>query len=286
MTSCRLTPRWPAVHHDVGRRLIVGDAKRRRRGVGQCIYCGGTSGLSREHVLPYGLGGDLVLNEASCENCAKETGRVEQRLLRGHWWPYRLCLGLPSRRAGEQVPDLLVSVKRSDGSEYSAYLPMERQTIAVAFVFDPPSILGGIVKTEPPSGRVNIRTLGATPSSVIVDGMEKSLTPEERISVPVNLDAPDMCRFLAKVAHGYAISRRGLSACREYFLPPIILGQTDGAQTYVGGAHAQPFGERLPGDALHALIDHVNDGFLTVYVQLFRARTGGVPIYQIIVGRV
>lgn len=161
---------------------------------------------------------------------------------------------------------------------------MERQTIAAAFVFDPPSILSGVIKTEPPTGRVNIRTLGPTPSSVIVDGIENSLTPEEQISVPVNLDAPDMCRFLAKVAHGYAISRRGLSACREYFLPPIVLGQTDGAQTYVGGADAQPFEERLPGKGLHALIDRVHDEFLAVYVQLFRARSD-VPIYEIIVGR-
>ncbi|MBU0622121.1 MAG: HNH endonuclease [Gammaproteobacteria bacterium] len=263
----------------------MGDGKRRRSGIGSCIYCGATSSLSREHVLPYGLGGDLVLNAASCESCAKETGRVELRLLRGHWWPYRLCLGLPSRRAGEQVPDLPVKVKRPDGTEYPAHIPMERQTIAMAFVFDPPSILTGVVKTEPPSGRVNVRALGTSPSYVIVDGIEKLVPAEEKIEIPVNLDAAGMCRFLAKVAQGYAISRRGLSACREYFLPEIVLGRTDGAQTYVGGANSQILGERLPGNGLHALMDRVNGEFLTVYIQLFRARGGNEPIYEVVVGR-
>lgn len=263
----------------------MGNAKRRRSGIGRCIYCGATSGLSREHVLPYGLGGDLVLSTASCQSCARETGRVELRLLRGHWWPYRLCLGLPSRRAGERIPDLSVKVKRPDGTEYPAHIPMERQTVAMAFVFDPPSILKGAVRTEPPSGRANVRTLGPFPTHVMVDGVEKLVPPEEKIEIPVNLDAQDMCRFLAKVAHGYAISRRGLSACREYFLPEIVLGKTDGAQTYVGGASSQVIGERLPGAGLHALMDSVNGEFLTVYIQLFRARGGNEPIYEVVVGR-
>lgn len=264
----------------------MGQARERRSSIGRCIYCSATSGLSREHVLPYGLGGNLVLNDASCESCAKETGRVEQRLLRGHWWPYRLCLGLPSRRAGEKVPDLPVKVTCPDGTEYPAHIPMESQTIAMAFVFDPPSILEGIVKIEAPSGRLNIRNLGALSPSVKIDGIEKQLTPEEKLQIPVNMDAADVCRFLAKVAHGYAISRRGLGACRDYFLPEIVLGKTDGAQTYVGGASSQFLGGRLPGHGLHALMDHVNGEFLTVYIQLFRARGGNEPIYEVVVGRI
>lgn len=263
----------------------MGDAKRRRSSIGQCIYCGATSGLSREHVLPYGLGGDLVLNAATCGNCAKETGRLELHLLRGHWWPYRLCLGLPSRRAGAQIPDLSVKVKRPDGTEYPACLPMHRQTIAMAFIFDPPSILKGVIRTEPPSGQANVRAIGAFPTHVVVNGVEKAILPEEKIEAPVNLNASDICRFLAKVAHGYAISRRGLSACREYFLPAIILGKTDGAQTYVGGASSQVLGERLPGTGLHAFMDRLTGEFLTVYIQLFRAHGGNEPIYEVVVGR-
>ena len=42
--------------------------------IGRCIYCGTTEGkLSEEHITPYGLGGLLVLQEASCERCARIT---------------------------------------------------------------------------------------------------------------------------------------------------------------------------------------------------------------------
>jgi hypothetical protein len=33
---------------------------------GFCIYCGSTEQLSREHVVPYALGGTLTITEGSC----------------------------------------------------------------------------------------------------------------------------------------------------------------------------------------------------------------------------
>src|SRR4051794_33678678 len=73
--------------------------------IGQCIYCGNTKPpLTREHVLPRGLGGfkspngyrsALVLQNASCEPCRKATQQIENDCLvnmlphiRGRlgWW--------------------------------------------------------------------------------------------------------------------------------------------------------------------------------------------------------
>ena len=50
---------------------------------GQCIYCG-KSGieLSNEHIVAYALGGDFVLPKASCLDCARVTGAIEQAVLR------------------------------------------------------------------------------------------------------------------------------------------------------------------------------------------------------------
>jgi hypothetical protein len=33
--------------------------------------------LGDEHIVAYGLGGTIVLPEASCKECEKETGRIE-----------------------------------------------------------------------------------------------------------------------------------------------------------------------------------------------------------------
>jgi hypothetical protein len=265
----------------------LGEAKRRNSGVGSCIYCGSVSGLSDEHVIPYGLSGDLILKKSSCKDCATITGKLEQGLLRGHWWPYRQFLGLKSRRSNEDVPDLKVKIKRKDGtgSIVEAQLAMVKQSAALIFEFDPPSIFAGIIRTdEPHSPRVFMKMLDKWPSVVSVDGMERRLQSWEELEIPVNFDAGQLCRFLAKIAHGVAISRRGLACCTEFYLPPIILGKTEGALTYVGGTTSPIIGNRLAGNGLNAVLDRVNGKFLTVYIQLFRDSGDPPPIYEVVVG--
>jgi hypothetical protein len=263
----------------------MGEAKRRDQRIGRCIYCNASEGLTREHVLPFGLGGDLVLRDASCPSCSRETSKLELRLLRGHWWPYRQFLGLPSRRSGEIVPDLPVKIKRVDGTEINATLPMVEQSVALVLEFDPPSMLSGNTREEEPSApRVYMKTLAPLPSIVRVGESAYRLAVDEKLEVPVNFDAADLCRFLAKVAHGYLISRRGPHACSSFLLPPLILGETIGAQSFVGCVARSDVGPRLPGSGLHAMSDQVNNGFRTVYIQLFRDRGDPPPIYEVIVG--
>lgn len=259
----------------------------KRHSSGKCIYCGAGGPLSDEHVIPFGLGGDLVLARASCRACAEETSRLERRLLRGHWWPYRLRLGLKSRRKHVTVPNLQVMVEASDGTRSTAELPMAEQSIAMIFDLAPPSILEGAARTDLPSARrVGMKVLGKAPSTVVVAGRRRRLTSDERITIPVNLDASDLCRFLAKVAHAFAICRRGADFCSEYFLPSIILGRAEGAATYVGGGESNLVGPLLPGQGLHAIIDRINTQYLSVYVQLFRDGGTPPPIYEVVVGRI
>jgi HNH endonuclease len=265
----------------------MGEAKRRVKEIGICIYCGSTNNLSKEHVLPYGLGGNLVLRKASCLACATETGRLEQRLLRGHWWPYRQFLGLPSRSAGEPIPDLQVTIKKTNGTDIFATLPMAKYSFAVFYEFDPPSILEGKERLDTPNApRVYMKYLSELPSSVFIDGVPYKLQPDEKLEISINSDVSDFCRFLAKVAHGYAISRRGISSCSQFFLPPIILGEVQGALTFVGGASSPFIGPRLPGSGLHVMLDRINDSLLMVYIQLFRDHGDPLPIYEVVVGKV
>jgi hypothetical protein len=236
--------------------------------------------------MPYGLGGDLVLKDASCPSCSKETSKLELRLLRGHWWPYRQFLGLPSRRAGEAIPDLPVTVIRADGTNLPARLPMAKQSVALVFEFDPPSILSGTMRDdEPYAPRLYMKYVAASPSVVQLEGSDYRLKSDEKLNIPVAFEAADLCRFLAKVAHGYMISRNGLNSCSEFLLPPLILGRTAGAQSFVGGNSSPTVGPRLPGGGLHAMVDRVNNGFRTVYVQLFRDHGDPPPIYEVVVGR-
>lgn len=54
----------------------------RYRAAGKCIYCGCTEQLTDEHIVPFALGGNLVLPTASCVACADRTKKYEQRTLR------------------------------------------------------------------------------------------------------------------------------------------------------------------------------------------------------------
>lgn len=254
--------------------------------VNQCIYCGSTFQLTDEHVVPYGLSGQLVLPKSSCRSCAAITCRLEQKLLRGHWWPYRQFLGLKSRTSKTPIPDLTVTVQHADGSSVQAQLPMLHQITAVAFEMAPPTILRGVVSDEVPyATKVYGRNLGPPPSEVRVSGRRYRLRPDDKLTIPVNFDAGELCRFLAKVAHSYSILQRGLSACSEYFLPKIILGDAVGAMTYVGGSSSAVLPKWLPDSRTHGLMDRVQGEFLSVYIQLFRHGGDPPPIYEVIVGR-
>ena len=48
--------------------------------VGRCIYCGATDELTDEHIIPFSLGGVLILDKASCngtKGCNKKTHKFE-----------------------------------------------------------------------------------------------------------------------------------------------------------------------------------------------------------------
>src|SRR5690606_25826363 len=67
--------------------------------IGECIYCSNKSNLSDEHTIPFSLFGVATLKKASCRDCAVETQRVEQRLLRDTFGQVREYLQFPSRKA-------------------------------------------------------------------------------------------------------------------------------------------------------------------------------------------
>ncbi|WP_352916466.1 HNH endonuclease [Mesorhizobium sp. M1143] len=77
------------------------EIRRPKVGVGRCIYCDREPPqirLTEEHIIPKGLGGNLILPGSSCERCAAITGRFEQRLLRDTFRFARGALGIFSGR--------------------------------------------------------------------------------------------------------------------------------------------------------------------------------------------
>jgi len=254
--------------------------------VGRCIYCGSTTQLSDEHVLPYGLGGKLVLKRASCRSCAKVTAALEQRLLRGHWWPYRQILGIKTRSASypKYRPVSLIS---ATGEKRPAKVLSEDYPIVLFLDFDPPSILSGETGPGAPFAKAMfLKQVGMAPSRVLDEGVMRSLMPWEKIEYPTDFESSDLLRFVAKVAHGYAIHEHGLSVCANYYLPQVVLGTGDGSLTHVGGCSSEILKPKLPSTELHGLLDRKQNGRLIVNLQLFRDAGDLPPIYEAVVGEI
>jgi len=252
--------------------------------IGYCIYCGSTKNLSDEHVLPYGLGGKLVLKKASCRDCAKVTASLEQRLLRGHWWPYRQILGIKTRSGGypKYRPVNLVPLA---GEKRPVQVLSEDYPIVVFLDFDPPAVLSGKIRPEPPFAKaMALKQIGNGPSRALDNGSLRPLFPWEKIEYPTNFESSDLLRFIAKVAHAYAIHQHGPAICKDYFLPQLVLGNGNGALTHVGGCSSERLKPRLPSTELHTLLDRQQNGLLLVNLQLFQDTGDPPPIYEAVVG--
>ena len=77
--------------------------------VGECIYCGARGSeveLTDEHIVPYSLGGNVQLLQASCKPCARITGALEGYVGRKVLWDFRVHAKIPTRRPSER-PDVL-----------------------------------------------------------------------------------------------------------------------------------------------------------------------------------
>jgi hypothetical protein len=90
---------------------------RKANPVGYCIYCGARSvELSDEHIVPFALGGDVVLPQASCATCAATTSNFERQVARNVLGPFRNRKGAPARRPKKRPETLTLELVDSDGS--------------------------------------------------------------------------------------------------------------------------------------------------------------------------
>src|ERR1700733_13961651 len=65
----------------------------------KCIYCGKIEvELTDEHFLPLSLGGQHIIEKASCLECADITKKFEQDVARELWGDARISYNAPSRR--------------------------------------------------------------------------------------------------------------------------------------------------------------------------------------------
>lgn len=187
--------------------------------VGQCIYCGATKysidkvRLANEHIVPFCLDGAHVLPRASCLKCGEKTGKLENQFFSrdGTWRAARVHAGSRSRHNTNKTVRLYVG-KGAD--ERAIDLPAATAPLwVIQLTFNRLGLLDGEPVDAFRENNVLLHIVqlrqGPLPASPFY-------TPSIRVE--------DAMRFLAKVAHSYAVAELSLTGFSP-LLKDFILGK-------------------------------------------------------------
>lgn len=245
--------------------------------VGHCIYCGTEDGqLTKEHILPFGLGGTWILPKSSCRACAKVTGRTEQFCLRPMLGTLRIRLKLPTRNPEQRPTMPPLEFIRPDGSRKRKQVTAQEAPLAcIGYRLPAPGLLRGLAPTEVFEGEVVARVLS--------EEVRKHI-PSDRQGVKIGTcNTLEFARMLAKIAHAYAVANLGLNGFRP-LLPDLILGKSATAPYFVGGDASAPVPDTEPTLHYVCLQNCLTAGveYVLAAVRLFAFI--GMPRYHIVVG--
>lgn len=262
--------------------------------VGECIYCGarGTAvELTDEHIIPYSLGGNVQLVEASCKSCARITGSLEGYVARKVLWDFRLHAKIPTRRPAERPDVLPAKISVGAGEAQMLELPIGDHPY-----FMPMPVWGmpGLLTGAPPSDKFPEENLvhlyWYIPPTLrqalnLADGQWAQIHP-----TGVQVDNHRFASAIAKIAYCQAVAMWGLRGFRRLVMPDLILGKYPLVSYFVGCEMKNP-----PPPANRQTAHMVDLRIVTIHrlrlivgsVRLF-ANSGtkdyGTPIYRVIVG--
>jgi hypothetical protein len=110
--------------------------------VGHCIYCGKLGSdvkLTIEHIVPYALGGNYVLAEATCSCCQEVTKHFEQNVLRPMLGMARIRFKVQTRHKKDRELPFRVEFSRGDQSDIVYVHPSNLPAILALPQFDVPT---------------------------------------------------------------------------------------------------------------------------------------------------
>lgn len=255
-----------------------------RLDIGACIYCGVTRPpLTREHILPRGLGGNeapdglsnaLVLQNASCPSCQKTTQRIEEECLVAMMGPGRARLGL--RRKDRARSTTTAHVDRHDGSSEDQQIPWDDVPGAITL----PSFYAAPILTNAP-----IPEFPPCDYQFHVLAPARQMpTDARRVGVSLRADSRMFARMLAKIGLGLAVARLGLQGYEPLVRELILNGSHQ--LGLVGGFAGTDRTDPKTG-SFHTLSLITNGGvpghFVIAEIRLFAEFNG--PTNYVVVGR-
>ncbi|MBS0299027.1 MAG: hypothetical protein JSR32_03675 [Proteobacteria bacterium] len=245
-----------------------------------CIYCGkkGVT-LDKEHIIPFGLGGQWVMPSASCKNCAKITSQLELLVLRKMYLPLRTKAEFPTRDKKTRPKSFKATIKKTDGSIQVIDVPISvYPTIYPIIQLPQPGILNNTEINNTNDSDIKITLTGNQEemnafAAAYPDAIEFNFSWELSINA--------LIRVLAKIAHSFTVSLYGTTGYTP-LLPSLILGNHTNPSYLVGGlAHLDEPRDKKISDGLEIVI--TNEGYIIVNIDVAGGR---LPTYSAVTGKV
>ncbi|QIE23574.1 hypothetical protein SBC1_14610 [Caballeronia sp. SBC1] len=184
---------------------------------GACIYCGKTGcKLTDEHILPYFIGGQHVIDEASCDRCARITSKFELDVGRDLWGDARVSFGAPSRRKNKRPK--YFSHPNKFAPHYPIKVPFSDYPAAMIFYkMQPAGILVGLPSSVNQAGRWELISI-ADKAKLNQFKLEYGVDPIARFK-----HVPDsFARLLIKIAYGQVLCSLDPADFNAICLPYIL----------------------------------------------------------------
>jgi 5-methylcytosine-specific restriction endonuclease McrA len=271
--------------------------RKNARTIGHCIYCGARGSdvkLTEEHVIPYSLGADVYLKDASCLSCAEITKKFELHVARSIFGHHRIHKDVQTRHP-EQRPTELPARVLVRGIEHRKNLSIADHPYFLAMpIWDQPGMLRGL-KPSPEFDGLSAHLYYHIPDNIketlqLSDGEVAEIRPESKG------DANQFGRAIAKIAYCNAIATLGPDGFDPLELPDLILGKYPNVSFLVGSVLRLPPPPNREGP-LHRIDigdnwvrdprTEITRRLLISNVRLFGTdgtAQNGMPIYTVVVG--
>jgi hypothetical protein len=197
---------------------------------GACIYCGCKDARrTDEHVVPFSLGGQHVLLDASCDACADITKRFEQDVAREMWGDARTTYNAPTRRKKQRKTHIVLT--DPDNAQRTIKVPYSEYPAAMVFY---KMHRAGLLEGTP--DHVDMSSMW---QFAAVCDTAKANAFEKRFGFKLTAKfrhVPDsFARLLAKIAFCHMLCALDLGDFRPICVP-YILGEKGNPSYIVGGS--------------------------------------------------
>ena len=247
---------------------------------GRCIYCGTSQPpLSREHIIPLSLGGNLLIPKASCKVCAKIiNSEIETPIAHHEWGLFRSKRTFPTRRKKKRKTH--ITIQGRDGVQRS--IPIGHHSTPVPmYKFGEARILAGLPLGLGDDQRWTMVMLSRHDEEMAM----QQRFPEWNRTHTFRAMPHRFARLIAKIGHGYGTAELGFGT----FTPlttDLILGRSDDYYFYVGGSWdidaAIPGGNHITNISFRFTSSHT--AWAVVDIRLFSAVE--TPSYHVVVGEI